>query len=174
MRREPTAAITAAHPIAGSGHGGRANSPAQQDFRFKARKGQKLVFEVQANRSARNAGFAARSSDADGKPVERATIRACSKPPPRCAITTPAPSAASSPSPDSTSAIYIMMGGEIFEWKRCRGVPTMTSCSSHSAASASGMLDTTPEAHALDKPVYKMQIHPPAPHLPRTACRSCT
>ena len=49
---------------------------AQQDFRFKARKGQKLVFEVQANRFGSPLDSLLEVLDANGKPVERATIRA--------------------------------------------------------------------------------------------------
>ena len=36
-------------------------------------------------------------------------------------------------------------------------------------------LDTTPEAHAVDQPVYKVQIHPPGAHFARRmGCRSRT
>src|SRR5262249_38265435 len=50
-------------------------STLHQDFRFKARKGEKLVFEVQANRFGSPLDSLLEILDTNGKPVERATIR---------------------------------------------------------------------------------------------------
>ena len=47
----------------------------ENDFRFQARKGQKLVFEVNADRLGSPLDSLLEVLDANGKPVERATVR---------------------------------------------------------------------------------------------------
>jgi hypothetical protein len=133
---------------------------AHQDFRFKAHKGQKLVFEVQANRFGSPLDSLLEILNTNGKPVERATIR--------CVLET------STTLRDHDSVLpgirltsltgfavgdLVMMGAEILQLEAMPRGPDDDARFLAFGGQRLGMLDTTPEAHALDQPVYKIQVH---------------
>jgi hypothetical protein len=59
----------------------------------------------------------------------------------------------------------VMMGAEILELEAMPRGPDDDARFLAFNGQRLGMLDTTPEAHALDQPVYKIQVHPPGAHF---------
>ena len=138
----------------------------QQDFRFKARKGQKLVFEVQANRFGSQLDSLLEILDTAGKPVERATIRSVLE----TSVTLRDHDSAGSGIRLSSLTGFavgdlVMIGGEILELEALPRGPDDDARFLAFGGQRLGMLDTTPEAHALDQAVYKVQVHPPGAHF---------
>jgi hypothetical protein len=137
-----------------------------QDFRFKARKGQKLVFEVQANRFGSQLDSLIEVLDTNARPVERATIR--------CVLetsTTLRDHDSNSPGVRLNSVTgfevgdLVMIGAEVLRLEAMPRGPDDDARFLAFGGQRLGMLDTTPEAHALDQPVYKIQVHPARAHF---------
>ena len=131
-------------------------------FRFQAKKGEKLVVEVAANRLGSPLDSILEILDAKGKPVERATIR--------CVLET------STTLRDHDSVLpgiriqspigfavgdYAMLGSEIVQLEAMPRGPDDDARFASFGGQRLAMLDTTAEAHANDSPVYKVQIYPP-------------
>ena len=135
---------------------------AKHDFEFHARKGEKLVFDVTANRLGSPLDSMLEVLDAKGSPVERATVR--------CVLET---SVTLRDHDSSGSGIritsptgfavgdYVMIGAEIIQVEAMPRTPDDDFRFEAFGGQRLGLFDTTPEAHALDQPVYKVQIHPP-------------
>jgi hypothetical protein len=155
-------AITAAQPLSVPATvNGHIDGP-DQYFRFKARKGEKLVLEVEANRLGSNLDSVLEVLSSDGKPIERATIRAVLE-----TSTTLSERDSTAPSARIVSDAgfhvgdYMMIGGEIVRVAAMPKGPDDDFLFESFRGQRIGFLDTTTEAHAVDKPVYKVQIHPP-------------
>jgi len=149
----------------------------ENDFRFQARKGENLVIEVNANRLGSPLDSLVEVLDAKGQPVERATIR--------CTLET-AVTLSDASSEGSGIRILswngfavgdtVMVGSELIEVSAMPRGPDDDIRFLSFEGQRLGLLDTTPEAHAVDTPVYKVQIHPagsafvsnglPVVHLP--------
>jgi len=134
----------------------------ESDYRFHARKGEKLVIEVNANRLGSPLDSVLEILDTKGAPVERATIR--------CVLETSTTLA----DRDSQSrglriqsstgfavGDYMMAGGEIIQVEAMPRGPDDDFLFTGFGGQRIAYLDTTPEAHAIDQAVYKVQIHPP-------------
>jgi hypothetical protein len=137
-----------------------------QDFRFQARNGQKLVFEVQANRFGSQLDSLLEILDTKGKPVERATIR--------CVLetsTTLRDHDSAQPGIRLSSVTgfevgdLVMSGAEILRLDAMPRGPDDDARFLAFGGQRLGLLDTTPEAHALDQPIYKIQVHPAGAHF---------
>jgi hypothetical protein len=140
---------------------GRVTTP-DRYFRFHARKGEKLIAEVNARRLGSPLDSLIEILDADAKPIEIATVRAVNE-------TSTALRDHDSVSKGirlatSTSLApgdYFMMGGEII---RVETLPPNAD-NDFIFESANGerttFFNTSGEAHALDSPAYKVQIAPP-------------
>jgi hypothetical protein len=140
---------------------GRLTSPAQY-FRFHAAKDDKLILDVNARRSGSPLDSLIEVLDANGQPIERATVRAVFE-----------TASALRDHDSNTRGIrlasftgfqpgdFVMMGGEIVRIETLPPNPD----SDYNMEAINGerlaWLDTTPEAHAMDSPVYKVQIAPP-------------
>ncbi len=134
----------------------------ENDFRFKARKGEKLVLEVNADRLGSPLDSMLEILDAKGTPVERATVR-CEL---ATAVTLNDPSS-------SGSGIRIlswtgmavgdtlMVGSELLQVRAMPRGPDDDIQFESFEGQRLGLLDTTPEAHSIDTPVYKVQVYPP-------------
>jgi hypothetical protein len=135
---------------------------AENDYRFHARKGDKLVFEVDANRLGSPLDSLLEILDTKGAPVERATIH--------CVLETSITLA----DRDSVSrglrllsptglavGDYMMVGGEIIQVEAMPRGPDDDFQFNGFGGQRLAYLDTTPEAHAVDQAVYKVQIYPP-------------
>jgi hypothetical protein len=134
----------------------------ESNYRFHARKGEKLVIEVNANRLGSPLDSLLEILDTKGAPVERATIR--------CVLETSTTLA----DRDSQSrglriqsstgfavGDYMMAGGEIIQVEAMPRGPDDDFLFTGFGGQRIAYLDTTPEAHAIDQAVYKVQIHPP-------------
>lgn len=135
---------------------------AENYYRFRASKNQKLVFEVNANRLGSPLDSLLEILDSRGAPVERATVR--------CVLET---STTLSDRNSSDRGIriaspaglavgdYLMIGAEIIQVEAMPRGPDDDFLLKGFGGQRLGYLDTTPEAHAVDQAVYKVQIYPP-------------
>jgi hypothetical protein len=135
---------------------------AQKDFRFKARKGEKLVLEVNANRLGSPLDSMLEILDAKGNPVERATVR-CEL---ATAVTLNDPSSAGSGMrilswTGMAVGDMLMVGSELVKVSAMPRGPDDDIRFESFEGQRLGLLDTTPEAHSIDTPVYKVQVYPP-------------
>jgi hypothetical protein len=134
----------------------------ENDFRFKARKGEKLVLEVNANRLGSPLDSILEISDTKGSLVERATVR-CEL---ATAVTLNDPSSGGSGIRilswnGMAVGDILMVGSELIKVSAMPRGPDDDIRFESFEGQRLGLLDTTPEAHSIDTPVYKVQIHPP-------------
>jgi hypothetical protein len=133
-----------------------------QFFRFHARKGEKLVVDVNAQRLGSQLDSVVDILNASGAPVERATVRSVLE--------------TSNTLADRDSGSrglrllswsgmnvgdYIMAGGEIIRIAKLPEGPDEDVLFDSFGGQRLAYFDTTSEAQAIDKPLYKVQIHPP-------------
>jgi hypothetical protein len=130
-------------------------------FRFRARKGEKLVLEVAANRLGSPLDSMLEILDAKGKPIDRATIR--------CVLATSTtlrehdsvfPGIRLLSSTGFAVGDYAMIGSEILKVEAPPRGPDDDTRFAAFGGQRLAMLDTTSEAHGDDSPVYKVQIYP--------------
>jgi len=131
-------------------------------FRFRARKEQKLVFEVNASRLGSPLDSLLEILDTKGTPVERATVR--------CVLET-STTLADRDSSDRGIRIlsqtglavgdYLMIGAEIVQVEAMPRGPDDDFFFKGFGGQRLAYLDTTSEAHPVDQAVYKVQIYPP-------------
>ncbi len=135
---------------------------AEENFRFKARKGERLVFDVSAARLGSPLDSLIEVLDAKGKPVERATVRCLIETntvlrdhdsiQPGLRLQSPAGFAAGD---------YAMAGSEILQVEALPRTPDDDFRFVAFGGQRIAQFDTSSEAHAQDQAVYKVQIHPP-------------
>ena len=135
---------------------------AKSDFRFKAHKGEKLVLEVNANRLGSPLDSMLEVLDAKGGPVERATVR-CEL---ATAVTLNDPSSGGSGMrilswTGMAVGDTLMVGSELVKVSAMPRGPDDDIRFESFEGQRIGLLDTTPEAHSIDTPVYKVRMHPP-------------
>ena len=134
----------------------------ENDFRFKARKGEKLVLEVNADRLGSPLDSMLEILDAKGTLVERATVR-CEL---ATAVTLNDPSSSGSGMrilswTGMAVGDTLMAGSELLQVRAMPRGPDDDIQFESFDGQRLGLLDTTPEAHAIDTPVYKVQVYPP-------------
>ncbi len=133
-----------------------------QDFRFHARKGQKLILDVNANRLGSPLDSLLEVLDSAAKPIERATIRCILE---NSVTLRDHDSTGSGMRLSSQAGLAVgdklMAGGEIVEVRAMPPGPDDDFAFTAFGGQRLAYLDTTPEAHAIDSPVYKVQIAPP-------------
>ncbi len=145
---------------------GALTAPAQY-FRFHATAGQKLILDVNARRANSPLDSLIEVLDAQGRPVERATIRGIFE-----------TSMALRDHDSSLRGIrlssftgfkpgdFVLMGAEIGRIETLPPNPDSDYIFESANGERLGFFDTTPEAHALDAPVYRVQIAPPGTKFP--------
>jgi WD40 repeat protein len=152
----------AAMAVPGTANGRLLEEGATATYRFKARKGERLLLEVAARRLGSPLDTTLEILDADGKPLPRATLRCLAK-------TYIAFRDHDSSSPGirlegwSELAVndYLLVGGELMRIKALPRNPD-DDCQFFSAAGQRlGFLGTTPTHHPQGQPMYKAAIHPP-------------
>jgi hypothetical protein len=140
---------------------GKLESP-ENYYRVHARKGEKLVFEVNASRLGSLLDSLIEILDTKGAPVERATIR--------CVLETSTTLSDASSSNRGIRILsptgfavgdYMMIGSEIIQVDAMPRGPDDDFIFTGFGGERIAYLDTTPETHAVDQAVYKVQIHPP-------------
>jgi hypothetical protein len=140
---------------------GRMNALAHY-YRFAARKGQKLVLEVNARRLDSELDSEIEVLDAKGKPVERATVRAVSD---TYTVLRDHDSQSRGIRIQAWHSFavgdYLMIGSEIVRIQALPRTPDDDFIAESFNNQRIAYFGTSSEAHAIDKPVYKVQIHPP-------------
>jgi hypothetical protein len=158
LAKETAAAQPVAFPVTVNGR----LTTAHHDFRFHARKGQKLILEVNAARLGSPLDSQLEILDAQQKPVERATVRALLQ---TSVALAERASNGSGIRLDSPAGLqvgdYLMAGSEIIQIDAMPRGPDDDTQMVSFQSNRIGFFDTTPEAHAADTPVYKVEIHPP-------------
>ena len=133
----------------------------ENDFRFHARKGEKLVFEVNGRRLGSQLDSLLDVLDAKGQPVERATIRCVAETSTTLSDRDSVTAGLRILSPDGFHVgDYMMVGGEILQVEAMPRGPDDDFRFVAFGGQRIGLLDTTPEAHAIDTPAYKVKIFP--------------
>jgi hypothetical protein len=142
---------------------GRIDKPGVQNrYHFKATKGESLIFEVNARRLGSDLDSYLEILDAKGQPIERAIAR----PVWATSLTLRDHNSSDRGLRISTwdgikVGDYVMAGSEIM---RAEALPLSPDNDTDFEAFNGQRLtffDTTPEAHAVDSAVYKVQIFPP-------------
>jgi hypothetical protein len=131
-------------------------------YRFRARKGAKLVVEVNARRLGSDLDSYLEVLDRDGRPIERATVRAILE-------TSTTLSERNSTTRDirfnSRSGFgvgdYVMIGNEIDRINTIPDSPDADVGIDSFGGQRITYFDTSGEAHSVDKPIYKVQIAAP-------------
>lgn len=140
---------------------GRMNAMAHY-YRFPARKGQKVVLEVNARRLDSELDSEIEVLDARGKPIERATVRAVSD---TFTVLRDHDSQARGIRIQAWHSFavgdYLMIGSEIVKIQALPRTPDDDFIAESFNNQRIAYFGTSSEAHAIDKPVYKVQIHPP-------------
>ncbi len=140
---------------------------AHHDFRFHARKGEKLILEVNASRLGSPLDSQLEVLDQKGNPIERATVRALLQT--SVALRDHA-STDLTMRLDSAAGLqvgdYLMVGTEIVQVSAMPRGPDDDFGLVNFGGQRIPFLDTTTEAHAMDTPVYKVQVHPAGAKFP--------
>jgi hypothetical protein len=161
----PTKEMTV--PVPGTANGRIVQAGAADVWRFRAKKGERLIVEVQARRLGSPLDSTIEILDAQGKPVPRAVLRATA----RTFVTfRDHDSASSGIRIETWSELavndYILIGDELV---RIRALPRNPDddCQFFSVAGQrTGYLGTTPTFHPQGEPMYKVSIHPPGTTFP--------
>ena len=146
---------------------GRIASPgAVNRYRFNARKGEEMVFEVNAQRLGSSLDSYLEVLDSRGNSIERAVVRPVWE------------TAVTLRDHDSSgrgirilawdnlhTGDYAMVGAEIIRVAELPLSPDADCVFEGFGGQRTTFFDTTAEAHAIDSPLYKVQIYPPGTKL---------
>lgn len=131
-------------------------------FRFRARKGEELVFEVNAARLGSQLDSLLEVLDGKGNPIERATVRCVLETSTTLSERDSASAGVRLTSPAGFAVgDYVMIGGEIIRVDALPRTPDDDFIFQSFGGQRVAYFGTSTEAHAVDKPVYRVQIHPP-------------
>jgi hypothetical protein len=138
------------------------SSGAEDYYRFNAKKGQKLILEVAAQRFGSPLDSVIEVLDERGLPIPRAVLRSLL-----------ATETTLSDRDSFTAGLrllnwsgmrpgdYLLVGSELVQIERLPFFPDDDTIVANSDGIRYGFEDTTPETHAMGTPVYKVSIHPP-------------
>jgi hypothetical protein len=136
-------------------------------FRFRARRGQTLVLEVAARRLGSPLDSLIEVLDLQGRPIERATIRPVAE---TSLVLSNRDSTSGSFRIQSWNDLavndYAFAGRELLQITRLPGGPDEDVSFRSFRGPRIGLLDTTPEAHSIGTPLYKVQVYPPGRTFP--------
>ncbi len=130
-------------------------------FRFRAKKGEKLVFEVDARRAGSDIDSFLEVLDAGGKPIEHTVLRPVWE---TTTVLRDHDSAARGIRLNSWNAIqvgdYLMYGSEVIKVSAMPKSPDDDMVFESFNGQRITYFGTSPEAHAIDSSIYKVQVHP--------------
>jgi WD40 repeat protein len=158
---------TATIPIPGTANGRIDEAGATQTWRFHAKKGQRLLLEVNARRAGSPLDSVIEILDGKGQLLPRATLRGQAK---TDVIFRDHDSAGSGIRIDSWSDLamddYLLVGNELMRiWALPRNPDD--DCQFWTLGGRRrGYLGTTPTFHPIGQPMYKVSIHPPGTTFP--------
>jgi WD40 repeat protein len=154
-------------PTPGTANGRIAEPGATQDWRFSAKKGQRLIVEINARRLGSELDSYLEILDTHGRPVPRATLRSLA----RTYVTfrdhdSAGPGIRIEAWGELAMNDYVLVGGELLRIRELPPNPDADCQFFSQRGQRIGYLDTTPTHHALGTPMYKVQIHPPGTTFP--------
>jgi hypothetical protein len=161
------AAPLATIPIPGTANGRIEQPGATQTWRFQAKKGERLLLEVHANRIGSPLDSAIEILDAQGQPLPWATLRSLAK---TYVIFRDHDSATTGIRIESWNELamddYMLLGSELIRiWELPKNPDD--DCQFWSLGGRRrGYLGTTPAFHPIGQPMYKVSIHPPGTAFP--------
>lgn len=136
--------------------------PVEYYYRFRARKGQKLVLEVNARRLGSELDSLVEVLDAKGNPIERATVRAVWD---TFTVLRDHDSSTRGIRVQAWNMLaagdYVMLGNEIARVDEVPDGPDEDVVVEGFGGQRRNYFGTTAESHGVDRAVYKVQIHPP-------------
>ena len=149
-------------PVPGTANGLVLYPGVADGWRFSAKKGQRLVVEVNARRLGSPLDSFVEVLDAKGQPVPRATLR-CQA---RTAVTfRDHDSAQANIRLEAWHELavndYLFAGSELMRIRALPGHPDADCVFFSAGGQRTGYLDTTPTHLSLGTPMYKVSIHPP-------------
>jgi hypothetical protein len=149
-------------PVPSTVNGRIAKPGESHSYHFHAKKGEQLVIDVDARRLGSDLDSVLDILDAQGKPVERATVRSTWE---TSLTLSDRDSVGRGMRLLAWDALqvgdYLMTGAEIVRVERLPNGPDEDTMFDAFSGQRTAYFDTTPEAHAVDQPAYKVQIHPP-------------
>jgi hypothetical protein len=154
-------------PVPGTANGRIDQAGATETWRFAAKKGQRLILEVNARRIGSPLDSYIEILDPKGRPVPRATLRCLAK-----TYTTfrDHDAVGSGIRLDAWSELamndYLLVGDELLRIRELPKNPDDDCQFVSVAGKRIGFLDTTPTFHSLGTPMYKVAIHPPGTTFP--------
>jgi hypothetical protein len=139
---------------------GKSAEDSAQYFRFAAKKGQKVVLEVNAQRLGSQLDSVVEVLDAKGQPVERAVARATWE---TFLVLRDHDSVQRGLRIQAWNVLnvgdYIMVGSEICRVEEVPDGPDEDMLVESFGGQRFGFFGTTPEAHGVDRAVYKVDMH---------------
>ncbi len=138
-----------------------------QVVRFKAARGEKLIVEVHAGRLGSPLDSAIEIQDANGKPVPRAVLRSVAQ-----TYVTFRDHDASGPGirleawNELRTNDYLFVDTELLRIKALPKNPDDDCQFVQAGGKRAGFLGTTPTHHAMNAPMYKVELHPPGATFP--------
>ncbi|MFO0807740.1 MAG: hypothetical protein U0746_03880 [Gemmataceae bacterium] len=153
--------------VPGTGNGLIRKPGAVGEWSFVAKKGERLVIEVNARRLGSPLDSWIEVTDGNGKPVERAVLRGVAK-----VYVTLRDHDSNVPGIRLESFNEFAMDDYVLIDRELMRIETMPrgpddDCRFYSfGGSRLGFLGTTPAAHANNSPAYKVQVHPPGSSFP--------
>ena len=138
-----------------------------QSIHFSAKKGQRLVVEVEARRLGSPLDSFVEIRDAQDQPVQRATLRCVAR---TFSVFRDNDSAAPGIRLENWNELaiddHLYVNGELLRIKDLPKGPD-DDCSFYAVAGQRvGFLDTTPAHHAMGSSMYKVEMHPPGTTFP--------
>jgi WD40 repeat protein len=146
--------------------GASADGPDADCFRFRARKGERLVLEVAAQRFGSRLDSFLEVLDASGRPIERALLRCVAE---TVLVLSDRDSASGGFRIQSWVDLgvgdFVFAGRELLRVARLPNGPDDDIAFETLRGRRVGLLDTTPEHHSVGSPVYKVTVHPAGARL---------
>jgi hypothetical protein len=140
--------------------------PVENYFRFRAGKGQKLVAEVNARRLGSELDSMVEILDAKGSPIEIATVRSVAE---TSTVLRDHDSVSRGIRLQSLTGFnvgdLVMIGGEVMRIEALPRGPDDDTVFESFGGQRLAFFSTSSEMHAIDHPVYKVQMLPPGAQL---------
>ncbi|MCI0742917.1 MAG: hypothetical protein L0Y72_28135 [Gemmataceae bacterium] len=135
-------------------------------WKFRAKKGERLILEVNARRLGSGLDSILEVLDEKNKPVPRAVLRCQAK----TYVTFRDHDSAPNIRIEAWSELgvndYMFVGGELMRIKELPTHPDADCFFFSAGGQRQGFLDTTPVHHSMNEPMYKVMIHPPGSAFP--------
>jgi hypothetical protein len=154
-------------PVAGTANGRIEKENQKDTWSFQAKKGQRLIVEVNARRLGSRLDSIIEILDKNDQPVPRAVLRSQAK----TNVTFRDHDSAGGGIrieawPDLAINDYLYVGNELMKIKELPTHPDADCNFFATDGKRLGYLDTTPTHHANGTPMYKVSIHPPSTKFP--------